>query len=152
MGKKKNKIPGPFAGLTYRLLDSDAFISLSNGAQVAYIYFMRDKKNYIQKEVSLTFKQAKKAGVCKSPSSFVSYKRELIERGLLDNCEPGGLNQRAIYIISERWKEFGTCRFVEQEFNPGIGSKFFRTAMKNKSLREKLICQRHHKILNTVSV
>jgi len=109
MAKKKGpKIEGPFVAMEYRLLESEAFRSLSSTAKVAFIYFRRDKRNGHQTEVILTFPQAQKYGVCASPATFNRVKPELVEKGFLDPLKPGGLNQPSVFNLSDRWKFYGT--------------------------------------------
>lgn len=138
--------------MVHRLLDSDAFQSLSSTAKIAFMYFRRDMKNGHQTEVVLTFPQAKKYGVCCSPSTFDRIKRELVEKGFLDPFEPGGLNQPAIFRLSNRWKWYGTSRFQKVEYEPGVGSKYFQLAWKDEERSKKLIKARHGKKPNTNSV
>lgn len=138
--------------MEHRLLDSEIFQSLSSTTKIALMYFRRDKKNGHQTEVILTFPQAKKYGICSSPSTFDKIKRELVGKGFLDPYEPGGLNQPAIFELSGRWKWFGTDRFQKMEYEPGVGSKYFQQAWKNEERREQLIEARHGKKPNTDSV
>jgi len=138
--------------MEHLLLDSAVFQSLSSIAKVAFMYFRRDKKNGYQTEVVLTFPQAKKYGVCGSPSTFDRIKRELVEKGFMDPLEPGGLNQPAIFELSNRWKWHGKERFKKVDYQPGVGSKYFRQAWSDKGRREQLIEARHGKKPNTDSV
>lgn len=82
--KNKNKIGEKFVALPKSLLLSKVFISLSSNAKIAFIYFKYDIKNGHETEVILTFNQAKKYGVCKSPSTFDLIKKELVAKGFLD--------------------------------------------------------------------
>ena len=153
MAKKKGqKIKGQFVPMIYPMLKSEAFKSLSTTAKVAYLYFEMDRKNGHQTEFILTFPQAQKYGVCASPETFNKAKRELVEKGFLDPFEPGGLNQPAIFRLSNRWKWYGADRFQKIEFKPGVGSKYFRQAWSDKERREQLIEARHGKKPNTDSV
>ena len=153
MAKKRGpKIDGRFVPMEHRLIDSEVFISLSKTAKIAFMYFRRDKKNGHQTEVILTFSQAQKYGICDSPTTFNKVKRELVQKGLLDQVEPGGLNQASIFDLSSRWKWHGTPRFESVEYKPGVGSKYFRDIWKDENRRKNLIKARHGKTPNTVSV
>jgi len=150
--KKGQKIKGQFVPMIYPMLKSEAFKSLSTTAKVTYLYFEMDRKIGHQTEFILTFYQAQKYGVCASPATFNKVKRELVVKGFLDPFEPGGLNQPAIFELSNRWKWYGTDRFQKVEYQPGVGSKYFRQAWKEKELSERLIKARHRKKPNTDSV
>ncbi len=139
------KISGQFVPLQHQLLDSLAFQSLGNRAKVGLIYFHKDKKNGHQENLILTFPQAKEYGVCSSPSTFDSVKKELVEKGFLDSFEPGGLGKCSVFKISNRWKFFGTNQFKEFVFEPGSGSKYFQTIWKDESKKKKLLEARHGK-------
>ena len=125
--KKRQKIEGQFVPLQHILLDSLGFQSLGKSSKVALIYFYKDKYCGHQTNVVLTFPQAKKYGVCQSPSTFDSIKKELVEKGFLDPYEPGGLGKHSIFNISYRWKFYGTDGFEKVAFEPGFGSKQFQT-------------------------
>ena len=153
MAKKRGpKIDGRFVPMEHRLIDSEVFKSLSKTAKIAFMYFRRDKKNGHQTEVILTFSQAQNYGVCSSPTTFNRTKKELVEKGFLDPFEPGGLNQPAIFVLSDRWKWYGTDRFKKIDFQPGVGSKYFRQAWKDEERSKQLIEARHRKKPNTDSV
>ena len=101
----------------------------------------------------LTFPQAKKYGVCQSPSTFDSIKKELVEKGFLDPYEPGGLGKHSIFNISYRWKFYGTDGFEKVAFEPGFGSKQFQTIWKDELKKKNLLEARHgKKKQDTVSV
>jgi len=125
--------------MEHRLLDSPTFRSLNSKAKILFMYFRRDKKNGHQTNVVLTFSQAKKYGICSSPSTFDKIKRELVEKGFLDPLEPGGLNQPAVLNLSDRWKWYETSRFEKVDYQPGVGSKSFQTIWKDESRRKKLM-------------
>ena len=140
---KKRKKLGSFVPLGRPLLRSLAYTSLSRSAKIAYPYFLYDKKNYHQDSVILTFSQARRFGVCQSPSTFTKIKRELVRHGFLDPVDGGGLNAPAVFKISLRWKRFGDGDFKEVPFRPGVSSKFFKSAMADASKRHKIIQSRH---------
>ena len=139
------KIEGQFVPLQHQLLDSLAFQSLGHASKVGLIYFYKDKKNGHQENLILTFSQAKKYGVCSSPSTFNSVKKELVEKGLLDPFKPGGLGKHSIFKISYRWKLYGTDRFEKIHFEPGCGSKQFQVIWKDEMKRKNLLEVRHGK-------
>jgi hypothetical protein len=147
--KKGPKIEGGFVAMEHRRLDSDVFQSLRSTAKIAFMYFRRDMKNGHQTKVILTLSQAKKYGVCSSPSTFDKIKRELVGKGFLDPLEPGGLNQPSVFNLSDRWKWYGKPRFKIVEYKPGVGSKNFRSIWKDKERSKKLVEARHGKKPNT---
>lgn len=150
--KSRNKIQGGFVALEHNLIESEAYKLLSSTAKNAYTYFKRDLKNGHQTEVTLTFEQAQKYGVCNSPTTFNSAKKALVKFGFLDCHTPGGLGKESIFSLSYRWKRYGTPNFESLPFKPGFGSKYFKTIWKNEEKREKLIEARHNKKPNTDSV
>lgn len=154
---RKKKIRGPrieggFVAMEHRLLDSPPYRSLSSKAKILFMYFRRDKKNGHQTNVVLTFSQAKEYGICSSPSTFDKIKRELVEKGFLDPLEPGRLNQPAVFILSDRWKWYGTRVFNNIDYQPGVGSKSFQGIWKDDNRRKDLLKARHRKKPNTDSV
>ena len=140
---KGNKIIGGFIPLPHNLIESQAFRSLGKTAKNVYVYFLRDIKSGHQVEITLTLKQAQKFGVCQSPTTFVEAKRELVKHGLLDPVDGGGLNAHAVFKISERWRLFGTDQFKEVKYKPGVGSKYFTTAMKSEKKKCEILAARH---------
>ena len=142
MKDRKNKL-GSFVPLQRPLLRSLAFLSLSNAAKVAYTYFLYDKKSSHQDEVVLTFSQAKNFKVCQSQSTFTKIKRELVQYGLLDPLDGGGLNAPAIFKVSNRWNRYGNEDFKDLKYKPGFSSKFFKDAMANPEKRQRIIQARH---------
>ncbi len=141
--KKHKKIKGRFIPLSHNLVDSEAYKQLSATATRALIYFKRDVKNGHQTEVVLTFGQAQKYGVCDSSTTFCKVKKELVKHGLLDPVDGGGLNAPAVFKLSERWRQFNTGQFNEVPYKLGVGSKYFRTAMKDETKRKRLLDARH---------
>lgn len=104
---------------------------------------MSDIKNSHDKTVILTFSQAQKYGVCSSPTTFIEIKRELVKKGFLDPLEPGGLREPSKFILSYRWKQFGTNLFEEIQLIPGVGYKYFQLAWKDEEKRNDLIKSRY---------
>jgi hypothetical protein len=143
MSKKRNKTDGGFVALPHNLIQSDAYKLLSSTAKIAFTYFKRDIRNKHQENVTLTFGQAKKYRVCQSPSTFGKAKMQLVENGLLDPVDGGGLNAPAIFRLSERWRFFGSDRFKTVPYKLGIGSKYFKTAMKDVDKKKKVVNARH---------
>ena len=91
----------------------------------------------------LTFSQAKNFKVCQSQSTFTKIKRELVQYGLLDPLDGGGLNAPAIFKVSNRWNRYGNEDFKELKYKPGFSSKFFKDAMANPEKRQRIIQARH---------
>ena len=79
----KKKYSKGFVRLPHNLIESDAYKQLSAIATRAFTYFRRDLKNNHQKEVALTFGQAKNYGVCDSSTTFSKVKKELVNMGCL---------------------------------------------------------------------
>jgi hypothetical protein len=146
MSRRKNKkIIGGFVALPHNLIQSDAYKTLSATAKTAYTYFLRDIKNDHQENVTLTFGQAQKHRVCQSPSTFSKAKKELVKNGLLDSVDGGGLNAPAIFKLSERWRHFGSDRFEAISYKSGVGSKYFKAAMKDEAKKKKVLNARYPK-------
>ena len=140
---KKKKIGEGFVPLPHRLVESQAFKSLSKTAKIVYVHFKRDIRSGHQENVTLTFRQSCKYNACKSPTTFAEAKRELVRNGLLDPVDGGGLNAPAVFKISNRWRLFNTDQFREVAYKPGFGSKYFRDAMKDDEKRRKILRARH---------
>ena len=143
MPRFKKKYSKGFVALPHNLVDSEAYKQLSAIATRAFTYFRRDLKNGHQTKVVLTFGQAQKYGVCNSSTTFSKVKKELVKHGLLDHVDGGGLNAPAVFELSERWRWFNTDQFDEVPYKLGVGSKYFRTAMKDETKRKRLLDARH---------
>ncbi len=139
----RKKYSKGFVALPHNLVDSEAYQQLSAIATRAFTYFKRDLKNGHQTKVVLSFGQAKKYGVCDSSTTFSKVKKELVKHGLLDHVDGGGLNAPAVFELSERWRWFNTDQFDEVPYKLGVGSKYFRTAMKDETKRKRLLDARH---------
>ena len=145
MSRRRKKIEGPFVALLHRLIESEAYKSLSATAKLAYVYFLRDLRNGHQEDVTLTFGQAKKYRVCQSPSTFIKAKKQLVENGLLDPVDGGGLNAPAVFKISGRWKWFDRDLFQILPYKSGFSSKYFKTAMEDEDKKRKVLNARYPK-------
>ena len=143
MPRFKKKYSKGFVALPHILIESEAYKQLSPIATRAFTYFRRDLKNDHQTKVILSFGQAKKYGVCDSSTTFSKVKKELVKHGLLDHVDGGGLNAPAVFELSERWRWFNTDQFDEVPYKLGVGSKYFRTAMKDETKRKRLLDARH---------
>jgi hypothetical protein len=145
MSKRRKKIEGGFVALPHSLVESEAYKSLSATAKLAYTYFKRDVRSGHQENVTLTFGQAQKYGVCQSPSTFCKVKKQLVENGLLDPVDGGGLNAPAIFKLSRRWGWFGRDQFEVVYYKSGFSSKYFETAMKDETRKKKVLDARYPK-------
>ena len=143
MSRKRKRIEGGFVAMSHNLIESGAYRALSATAKLVYVYFKRDVKNGHQENVTLTFGQARKYSVCQSPSTFSKAKKQLVENGLLDPVDGGGLNSPAIFGLSERWGQFGTDRFKVVPYKTGFGSKYFQTAMQDEGKKKKVLNARY---------
>lgn len=86
------------------LMPEKALELLSNTALIAYVYFLASEKKINQGYVSLTFDEAKKYNVCRSRTTFIKAKKELIIKGFLDVPVGDRLGNRAIFKLSNRWE------------------------------------------------
>lgn len=145
MSRRRKKIEGPFVALLHRLIESEAYKSLSATAKLAYVYFLRDLRNGHQEDVTLTFGQAKKYRVCQSPSTFIKAKKQLVANGLLDPVDGGGLNAPAVFKLSRRWGWFGRDQFEVVPYKTGLGSKYFKAAMADEKKKKKVLSARYPK-------
>lgn len=107
--KKKIDIPGGWFPVSKDMIRSDAFLSLSGNARLAYFYFLDDFKNNGQNKVSLTFEQAKKINLCKSKETFLKIKKELTDKGFLDSIDGGGMGRRAIFKLFVKYNYGSDC-------------------------------------------
>ena len=74
---------------------------------------------------------------------YTKIKRELVQYGLLDPLDGGGLNAPAIFKVSNRWNRYGNEDFKDLKYKPGFSSKFFKDAMANPEKRQRIIQARH---------
>lgn len=114
MGKKKknrNRIDGSFTALEDNLKESEAFKDLSIHAKWLYMEFGYRFKGDNRHHIILTYQEAIKI---MNIRTFIKSRNKLIERGFIDIIKRGGFyNQPAVYGLSDRWKQFGTKKFIK---------------------------------------
>lgn len=123
--------------LERQMKDSKAFRSLNGTAKTILFDFLgkrRVKGGAILNngEIVYPFAEAKKKGI--PPKSFNRNRDILIERGFIDVTHAGSGGKKGdmtLYAISERWKKWGTDKFIHKErpkdLRQGIGfSKYWQ--------------------------
>jgi len=109
--KSRNKFDGQFAGIEFNLMESEAFRNLSIHTKWLYIEFKHKFYGDNKKHIILTYKEAIRV---MSINTFIKSRNKLIENGIIDVMERGGLEkQPAIYGLSDKWKKYGTKDFVK---------------------------------------
>ena len=148
--------------LEQNLVKSEAWLSLSRTAIIAYLIFrtkcqigkLQGKPGKGRRvilnngEIVFTYIEAKKRYRI-SRKRFGRALRELVAKGFIDIAHTGmGVHKVATwYAISERWRDYGTPQFKEVKWpkpniaNPGFkrGNKLWRKAHKKKSSAKKSI-------------
>ncbi|GAI63871.1 unnamed protein product [marine sediment metagenome] len=108
--KKKFKYEGQFAGIEFKLMESEAFDGQSVYAKWLYIEYKHKYNGENDHNIIFTYQDAKKKMAI---STFIKSRNQLIERGFIDVIRRGGLEkQPTIYGLSDRWKKFGTKDFI----------------------------------------
>ena len=141
------------------LVTSAVWISLSGTAKAVYCLFRcrcrfekaqgsrhrRQRPEHVNNgELVLTYTEALR-NYAISRTRFVKALDELIENGFIDVAGTGmGLYRMATYYsISERWREYGTGKFiVRKRPKPGIKNPGFKCGNKlwQKAARKKVKC------------
>ncbi|GAI74845.1 unnamed protein product [marine sediment metagenome] len=108
--KKKFKYEGPFAGVTRKQKESEAFKKLSIHAKWLYVEYRFKYNGENDHNIVMTYQEAKEIMAIET---FIKARNKLIERGFIDVIRRGGLEkQPTIYGLSDRWKKFGTKDFI----------------------------------------
>ncbi len=114
----KSKLP-PFVPLTWKVLNSKAYIALPYSAAKILPYFLGKVKvpyrdpNRCSVDFDFTYSEAKKYGF----ATTTHYKAisELIAKGFIYPVSKGGLRGGGLsssrFRLSERWREYGTKNF-----------------------------------------
>ncbi len=116
--KKTNRLPS-FVALTWELLNSKAYIDLTHAAKGALPYFLGKIKSHgldrFDSNFSFSYSEAKRFGFARA--TFHRIICELIEKGLIDPVDRGGLRgaggSYSYFKLSERWRRYGENDFVE---------------------------------------
>ena len=149
MAKKKRVKKRSFVSIDREMMNSTAWYSLSFSAIVAYINIYYNLKGKTKdREIICTHSTLKNR---MAKSTWRKAVKELIEKGFIDlvHGSRGLQRQPNIYGLSERWRRFGTRRFIPvgvQQLNDGgvLGklwtedrSKMERALKKGRRTREK---------------
>ena len=106
--------------------DQQTFLWVRLDARMSQPGHLRNHLMLVPAFSYLLFSQAKNFKVCQSQSTFTKIKRELVQYGLLDPLDGGGLNAPAIFKVSNRWNRYGDEDFKELKYKSGFSSKFFK--------------------------
>ena len=99
--------------LPKEMLHSKAWQTLSCHARSAYIEIKLKSNGKNEDNLSFTYKEASKI---MHRNTYARVIRELVDHGLIKVVRSGGLNNRCnIFGLSERWRIYGTERFVAGE-------------------------------------
>lgn len=111
--------------IEHDLKESVAMYSISNTSFRLYFEMIFNRKNDEHPiRASISFENARRINICQSNSTFSKVKKELVEKGLLDQMSSGGAGMSAIFEFSNRWRYYGTDKFVYKPYNSGgIGGK-----------------------------
>ena len=125
--KKKNKFDGQFAGIEFKLMESEAFKNLSIHTKWLYMEFKYRFYGENKYHIIFTYQEAIKI---MSINTFIKSRKQLIERGFIDIIKRGGLEKQSmIYGLSNRWKQFGTKDFVKVDIED-ILPEIYKTKFK----------------------
>lgn len=138
MGRKRSngKLP-PFVALTWKLLNSKAYIDLKPSAAKALPYFLgkikapHDAPERYTEEFPFSYTEAKRFGFASTTHSRDI--AELVEKGFIDPAYRGGMRSFGLtsnrFRLSRRWEDYGTPAFrgmswkeVLPEFAPKVRS------------------------------
>lgn len=100
----------------------------------------RGKKNYQMTnngEITLTYPEVRhRLGI--TNQSFLSAKKQLVEAGFIDIEDPGNwyFGEATKFSISERWRDYGTSKFVFKtiESSPPSGGEKFKSKEKMRKV------------------
>lgn len=109
--KNRNKIDGSYSVIEHNLANSGAFKDLNIHTKWLYMEFKFRFHGDNRKHIIFTYDEAIKIMAI---NTFIKSRNKLIERGLIDIVKRGGFyNQPAVYGLSDRWKQFGTKKFIK---------------------------------------
>lgn len=119
-GRKKLRLP-PFVPLTWELLNSQAYIDLPASAAKALPYFLGKVKLALndpqrhKTEFSFSYGEAEQLGFARGTHSRSI--TELMDKGFINPVDKGGLRgcgrSCSLFILSDRWKRYGTPEFEQ---------------------------------------
>ena len=133
--KRSSKKLPPFVPLTWDLLNSQAYINLTNSAGKALPYFLGkvklphgDPGKHLA-EFSFSYTEARQYGFANGTHHRVI--SELMDKGFIDPVDKGGLKGGGLtssyFKLSERWRKYGAQDFVKVE-----NWRSFKPRFKNK--------------------
>ena len=103
MGKKKNRLP-PFVAILKEMLKSEAWLSISNPARVAYIHLKSKCVTANNDFVTLSYQEMEKIMQRKTFARALS---QLEKHSFIIREQRGGLYRKRNYFrFSEQWKNF----------------------------------------------
>jgi hypothetical protein len=121
--KQSGRLPG-FVAMSWDLLNSPAYRSLSHSAAKALPYFLGKPKRpfndrqYFETEFPFPYGEAERHGFARA--TFFRILCELTERGFIDPVDKGGLRgdgkSVSRFKVSKRWEEFGDSGFKTIDF------------------------------------
>jgi len=128
MSSKKNNsklaLP-PFVPLTWAILNSQAYKSMTFAARAMLPYFIgRPNLNirsdlYLKTEFSISYREALTYGC--STRTYTRVIEDLMRKGFIDPVDKGGLRGWGlscnVFRMSDRWKQYGKKEFVEVRWN-----------------------------------
>jgi hypothetical protein len=103
MSKKKNRLP-PFVYITKEMLNSPAFISLTNAARVTYLLLQAQISKTDQSKVKFPYTQAEKY---MDRHTFTRAIKQLTNKGFIRQSQEGGLYRKTnAYEFLTEWNLF----------------------------------------------
>lgn len=120
--RQKQRLP-PFVAMTWKLLNSAAYIALPASAAKALPYFlgkvklgMNDPQRH-KTEFQFSYGEAARLGFARATHSRSI--TELMEKGFIEPIDKGGLRgcgrSCSVFTLSIRWEFYGTSAFVQIE-------------------------------------
>ena len=107
---RRKKYP-PFVMLPKAMIRSKAWQGLKHYSIRAYIEIACKFKGNNEANLSFTYKEASKI---MHRNSYAKAIMELVQYGFVDVVRSGGLyNKCNIFALSDRWRHYGTEKFVE---------------------------------------
>ncbi|MBN2011945.1 hypothetical protein JW960_21630 [candidate division KSB1 bacterium] len=138
MDEKRDVIKSSVIVIDRQLMESIAYLKLTGNSKDVLIRFLgkrqickiKSGKRSITAilnngKIVFTYREAKeKYGI--SEKTFSRALDQLIKFGFIDIARPGiGYAKiETLYSISERWKDFGTDKFIEKKRTPRVNHKF----------------------------
>lgn len=101
--KRKPQIGEAFVPILKHMIESPAFMNLTNPARVAYLLLKAQCNKYGQNEVKYPYSHAEKY---MDRHTFQNAIRQLIENGFIEKSSYGGLYRRTnVYKFVEAWRK-----------------------------------------------